>query len=78
MERLVVIISKFHTKILITHLNEMSTFAVDDDDRQHHSVEVLGHTFELTTAEDDFNPEKKTLFATHVWEGSKVNKHNEC
>lgn len=35
-------------------------------------VEVGGRTFVLTTAEDDFNPEKKTLFATFIWNGAKV------
>lgn len=30
------------------------------------------HSIELCTAEDDFNKEKKTLFATHIWNGSTV------
>jgi hypothetical protein len=31
-----------------------------------------GHRIQLSTAEDDFNKEKKTLFATHIWNGSTV------
>ncbi len=44
----------------------------DDDDRESHHVEINGISIELTTSENDFNSEKKTLFATKVWEGAKV------
>jgi hypothetical protein len=30
------------------------------------------HCVQLSTAEDDFNKDKKTLFATHIWNGSTV------
>ena len=35
-------------------------------------LEILGHRFSIATAPDDFNADKKTLFATMVWNGSKV------
>jgi hypothetical protein len=45
-----------------------------DDGRELHRVSVRSHHFEVTTAEADFNPEKKTLFATKLWEGAKVSE----
>jgi hypothetical protein len=43
-----------------------------EDGREIHQVDILSHHFVVTTAEEDFNPEKKTLFATKLWEGAKV------
>lgn len=35
-------------------------------------VKIKNMTFIVRIAEDDFNIEKKTLFATHIWNGAKI------
>ena len=48
----------------------------DPDDCESDSVAMaigVGQfQFHLQTAEHDFNKEKKTLFATHIWSGSRL------
>jgi nicotinamide N-methyltransferase len=36
------------------------------------SVSIQEFTFNLSTAEDDFNKDKKCLFATMIWSGAKI------
>jgi predicted nicotinamide N-methyase len=35
-------------------------------------LDISDHNFLLSTAAEEYNFEKKTLFATVIWEGSKV------
>lgn len=35
-------------------------------------VDVAGLSVYLTTAESDHNKDRKTLFATHIWTGSRI------
>lgn len=43
-----------------------------DSDNDIQVVSIGTFTFYLTLAESEFNEEKKTLFATHIWHGSRT------
>lgn len=44
----------------------------DESDDEAQDISIGEHVFHITTAEDDFNKDKITLFATHLWTGGKV------
>jgi nicotinamide N-methyltransferase len=44
----------------------------DEEDVQSFELSERNLRIQLTTAENEFNAAKKTLFATYVWSGSKV------
>jgi nicotinamide N-methyltransferase len=44
----------------------------DDDESSMMNITVGAVQLRVTTAENDFNAEKKVLFATYVWNGAKV------
>ena len=44
----------------------------DESEEEWELITVGGFDFHIRTAEDDFNQAQKTLFATHIWNGSKT------
>lgn len=44
----------------------------EDSQEERETISIGPHLFHVFTAEDDFNKERKTLFATYIWNGSKT------
>jgi predicted nicotinamide N-methyase len=58
--------------------NDWSDVTFDEDDEedvQSFELSERNLRIQLTTAENEFNAAKKTLFATYIWSGSKVIIH---
>ena len=44
----------------------------DNSSAENFDVSVAGYIFNVATAESEYNKDKKTLFATHLWTGAKI------